>query len=63
MPAPQVAYWDRFFSEMAKSPEWQDALARNQWDGFHLNAAAAAKFLQEEYKTLASLLRELGDAR
>ena len=63
LPAPQVAYWDRFFAEMVKSPEWQDALARNQWDGFHLNAAAAAKFLQEENKTLASLLRELGDAK
>jgi putative tricarboxylic transport membrane protein len=63
LPAPQIAYWDRFFSEMVKSPDWQDALARNQWDGFHLSAAATTKFLQEENKTLASLLRELGDAR
>lgn len=61
--APQVAYWDRFFSELVKSPEWQDALAKHQWDGFYLNAAATAKFLQEENQTLASLLKELGDAK
>ena len=63
LPAPQVAYWDRFFSELVKSHEWHDALVKNQWDGFHLNAAATTKFLQEENKTLASLLRELGDAK
>ena len=63
LPAPQVAYWDRFFSELVKSHEWHDALVKNQWDSFHLNDAAAAKFLQEENKTLASLLRELGDAK
>lgn len=63
LPAAQVAYWDRFFSEMAKSAEWQEALAKYQWDSFHLSAAETVKFLQEEYKTLASLLRELGDAK
>ena len=61
--APQIAYWDRFFSEMLKSPEWQEALARNQWDQFSLNAAATVKFLQEENKMFTTLLRELGDAR
>ncbi len=63
LPAPQVAYWDRFFSELAKSAEWQEALAKHQWDGFYLNAADTVKFLQEENKVLASLLRELGDAK
>ena len=61
--APQVAYWDRFFSEMARSPEWQEGLAKNQWDDFYLNAADTAKFFQDENKTLTFLLKELGDAR
>lgn len=63
LPAPQVAYWDRLFSEMVKSAEWQEALARYQWDSFYLGAADTVKFLQEENKTLATLLRELGDAK
>jgi len=61
--APQVAYWDRFFSEMARSPEWQEGLAKNQWDDFYLNAADTAKFFEDENKTLTFLLKELGDAR
>jgi len=61
--APQIAYWDRFFSEMARSPEWQEGLAKNQWDDFYLNAADTAKFFQDENKTLTYLLKELGDAR
>lgn len=61
--APQTAYWDRFFAEMARSPEWQEALVKHQWDSFSLNAAETARFLQDENKTLAALLRELGDAR
>lgn len=61
--APQVAYWDRFFTEMVKSAEWQEALAKHQWDSFPLNAAETTRFLQVENKTLAALLRELGDAK
>jgi len=61
--APQVAHWDRFFSEMARSPEWLESLAKNQWDDFYLNAADTAKFFQDENKTLTYLLKELGDAR
>jgi len=61
--APQVAYWERTLAEMVKSPEWQEALVKHQWENFHLNAAATGTFLEQEYKTLAVLLRELGDAR
>lgn len=61
--APQIAYWDRLLGEMVKSPEWQEALAKHQWESFHLDAVASAKFLEEQYKTLATLLRELGDAK
>jgi len=60
---PQVAYWDRFFIELTKSAEWQEALVKYQWDAFSLNAADTAKFLQEENRTLAVLLKELGDAK
>lgn len=59
----QVAYWDAFFFGLVKSAEWQEALAKYQWDSFHLNAADTVKFLQEESRILASLLRELGDAK
>jgi len=61
--APQISYWDRFFSEMARSLEWREALTKNQWDDFYLNAADTAKFFQDENKTLTFLLKELGDAR
>ena len=63
LPAPQVAYWDRFLADMLKSPDWQEALAKYEWDAFPLNASETLKFLQEENKTLTVLLRELGDAK
>jgi putative tricarboxylic transport membrane protein len=61
--AAQVAYWDRMFSEIVKSAEWQKAVANYQWDGDYRSSAATLKFMQEEYKRLETLLAELGDAR
>lgn len=61
--APQIAYWDRVFSEIVKSAEWQNAVRNYQWDGDYRNSAATLKFMQEEYKKLEALLAELGDAK
>ena len=61
--APQIAYWDRVFSEIVKSAEWQNAVKSSQWDGDYRNSAATLKFMQEEYKKLEALLTELGDAK
>ncbi len=59
----QIAWWDRTLAAMVKSPEWQQALARYQWEDEHLDSAGALKFMQEEYGKLESLLGELGEAK
>jgi putative tricarboxylic transport membrane protein len=59
----QVAYWDRTFAAMVKSPEWQEALRNNQWSDEYLNSAETLKFMRAEYKQLEALLTELGDAK
>ncbi len=63
MPVSQIAYWDRFLSEVTGSAEWQDILKRNQWDGEYLNSANTLKFMREEYKSLETTLAESGDAK
>jgi putative tricarboxylic transport membrane protein len=59
----QVAFWDRTLAAMVKSPEWQQALARYQWEDEYLDSAGALKFMQEEYKKLELLLGELGEVK
>jgi putative tricarboxylic transport membrane protein len=59
----QIAYWDQTLAVMVKSPEWQQALARYQWEDEYLNSAGALKFMQEEYKLLETLLGELGEVK
>ena len=59
----QVAWWDRTLAAMARSPEWQQALRTYQWADEYLDSAGAARFLQEEYKKLETLLGELGEAK
>jgi putative tricarboxylic transport membrane protein len=59
----QIAYWDQTLAAMVKSPEWQQALARYQWEDEYLNSAGALKFMQEEYKLLETLLGELGEVK
>ena len=63
MSAPQVAYWDRFLGETARSAQWQDVLRQNQWEGEYRNSADTLKFYREEYKHLEAVLTESGDAR
>ena len=59
----QVAWWDRTLAAMMKSPEWQQALARYQWEDEYLDSAGALKFMQDEYRKLESLLGELGESK
>ena len=59
----QIAYWDQTLGAMVKSPEWQQALKLHQWEDEYLDSAGALKFLQDEYRQLESLLKELGEAK
>lgn len=63
LPPAQIAYWDRMLAGIVKTPEWREALQRNQWEDEYLNSAATLKFMREEYKHLEALLTELGDAK
>ena len=63
MPPAQIAYWDQALGAMVKTPEWQDAARKHQWEDDYLNSAGTLKFMQDEYKHLETLLTELGDAK
>jgi putative tricarboxylic transport membrane protein len=63
MTAAQISYWDRLFGEMVRSAEWQEAARTYQWDGEYLNSVQTLKFVQEEDRKLAALLKEMGDAK
>src|SRR6185436_15374933 len=59
----QIAWWDATLSAMVKTPEWIQAIQKNQWENEYLSSANTFKFMQEEYKLLETLLTELGDAK
>jgi len=59
----QIAWWDQTLGAMVKSPEWQEALKRYQWEDEYLDSAGALKFLQEEYRQLEALLKDLGGVK
>lgn len=63
LPAAQVAWWDEALAAIVKTPEWQEAVRKNQWEDEYLNSRDTVKFFQEEYKHLEALLTELGDAK
>ncbi|MDK7749301.1 tripartite tricarboxylate transporter substrate binding protein [Brevibacterium sp. UMB10442] len=46
--------------EMRDTPEWQDALKRNAWTDAWETGDDLAKFLEEDQKKTAELLKELG---
>lgn len=58
----QIAYWDKALADMVKTPEWQQSLKDNQWQNEYRNSADTIKFMENEYKTLETLLTESGDA-
>ena len=61
--AAQIAYWDQTLAAVVKTPQWREAVQRNQWEDEYLNSAATLKFMQEEYRHLEALLVDLGDAK
>lgn len=63
LPPSQIAWWDQMLSAMVKTPEWQEAVRKNQWEDEYLNSADTLKFFQAEYKHLEALLTDLGDAK
>lgn len=60
MTEPQVAYWDRVFAQMAKTPEWRQALERQLWEDDYLPSREARAFLDRSHAELKVLLAELG---
>jgi putative tricarboxylic transport membrane protein len=61
--AAQVAWWDETLGALVKTPEWQEALRKNQWEDEYLSSADTRRFFQEQYRQLEVLLGELGDAK
>lgn len=48
------------FEEVATTPEWQDAVARNEWSEVWLDGAEFRTFLREQEELVKSLYEELG---
>jgi putative tricarboxylic transport membrane protein len=63
LPPGQVAWWDQTLAAIVKTPEWQEALRKNQWENEYLNSADTRRFFQEQDRQLEALLTELGDAK
>jgi putative tricarboxylic transport membrane protein len=59
----QVAYWDQSLAAIVRTPEWQQAVQKNQWEDEYLNSTATLRFMQEESRHLEALLADLGDAK
>jgi putative tricarboxylic transport membrane protein len=63
MGAPQVAYWDSRFRDLAKTPEWQDLLAKRGWADRYGGPEACKAALEAQYKAMRAGLNELGLAK
>lgn len=59
----QLAYWDGVFRKMVQTPQWKEAVAKNQWESDYKNSADTTKALKEEYEILRDVLTELGMAK
>jgi putative tricarboxylic transport membrane protein len=60
MPADALKTMDESFSKMLKSKAWADAAAKQGWITEYKNSADFKKFLDNENKTMESLLAEVG---
>lgn len=60
MTADQVRYWDNAFGRMVKTPEWQQAVEKNQWVEHYLPSTEFAKELRRQQGILKDVLSELG---
>ncbi len=59
----QIVFWDSVFVRIVKTPDWQSDLEQNLWDGNYLGSSDFAKFLENEFRELKSVLTELGLAK
>ena len=59
----QVAYWEQAYRKMSESDEWKRHLERSQSYPHFLDHVEAAKFYDEEYRTMRTLLTEMGLAK
>ncbi|MFC7406862.1 Bug family tripartite tricarboxylate transporter substrate binding protein [Georgenia alba] len=50
----------RLVRELVRSPEWEDAMARNRWEPAYLEGAELDAFLAEDLEQTRRLLEELG---
>lgn len=58
--AQQLRYWDAAFGKLAKSEQWKQELAANEWQGSYLNSADSLKYLEARYVEYRAALVELG---
>ncbi|HEY4298878.1 MAG TPA: tripartite tricarboxylate transporter substrate binding protein [Paraburkholderia sp.] len=63
MPANEIAWWDNVLQKATSSPEWAEAVKRNEWLAAYRNSAQTKQFLDDESQRLGSLMSELGLAR
>ncbi|HVT54390.1 MAG TPA: tripartite tricarboxylate transporter substrate binding protein [Dongiaceae bacterium] len=59
----EIAYWDAAIAKATRSDEWQQQLKNNMWGDAVKNAADTKKQLDDDEKTLVTLLSGLGLAK
>ncbi|HKR45410.1 MAG TPA: tripartite tricarboxylate transporter substrate binding protein [Paraburkholderia sp.] len=63
MSADEIAWWDNVLQKATSSPEWAEAVKRNEWTAAYRNSAQTKQFLDDEAGRLGPLMGELGLAR
>ena len=58
--AAQIAYWDKVFGALARSPAWKKDIEDNYCVGNYQPAADAAKYLAAQYDDFRMELKDLG---
>jgi len=63
MPREVVAYWERLFSSIVQTKEWQDYLIKQSLENNFMNSKESATFLGNQYKELYEALSDLNLAK
>jgi tripartite-type tricarboxylate transporter receptor subunit TctC len=63
MTAPQIEYWDGFFSRLTSQPEWKEEVASSMQDFIYLPSRDTAKFFEAQHRDPSAVLTELGIAK
>ncbi|MGH8617822.1 MAG: tripartite tricarboxylate transporter substrate binding protein [Burkholderiales bacterium] len=59
----QIAYWSRVFARLAASPEWKDDLDKNLLTPFFMDGKESKKYMDNEYKQVATIMKDIGLAK